>query len=67
MMCKLPNQWDPPCRFSTKQTRPGDRDWPDPLELMDGHWAPDGTSLAVTDACGQLHIYGTADVAQYAR
>ena len=26
--------------------------------MLDGHWAPDGQSLAVSDVAGQVHIYG---------
>lgn len=26
--------------------------------MLDGHFSPDGQSLAVTDVAGQVHIYG---------
>ena len=30
----------------------------DAIQTLDGHFSPDGHSLAVTDVAGQLHIYG---------
>ncbi|GIM13074.1 hypothetical protein Vretimale_16295, partial [Volvox reticuliferus] len=44
--------------FSTQDTFPGRGRWTDPLQLVDGHFAPDGAQLAVTDTAGQLHLYG---------
>lgn len=46
--------------FSTADTRPDGRPWPEPIQLVDGHWAPDGTGLAVADVAGQWHFYSTA-------
>ncbi|KAK9840988.1 hypothetical protein WJX81_004207 [Elliptochloris bilobata] len=43
--------------FYTVDTRPDGRAWPEPVQLVDGHWAPDGTSLAVADVAGQWHLY----------
>ena len=45
------------CRFSTQDTRPvGDR-WCDPIQLVDGHWSADGSSVVVADVAGQWHLY----------
>jgi len=46
------------CSFSTQDTCPGGRPWVDAIQMVDGHFSPDGASLAVTDVAGQLHIYG---------
>jgi WD40 repeat protein len=35
-------------RFSSRQTRPDGRSWPDLLPFADGHFAPDGASISVT-------------------
>ena len=61
------NGGDVSCSFSTESTRPGEEDWPDPLHLMDGHWTPDGSRIVVTDASGQLHIYGTGSSSSFDR
>ncbi|KAK9829398.1 hypothetical protein WJX72_005590 [[Myrmecia] bisecta] len=55
--------------FSTCDTCPGGGRWVDPIQLVDGHWAPDGSSLAVSDVAGQWHLYGvgSGDLAQWAR
>ncbi|GLC33664.1 hypothetical protein PLESTM_000098000 [Pleodorina starrii] len=45
--------------FSTQDTFPGRGRWTDPLQLVDGHFSPDGSQLAVTDTAGQLHLYGS--------
>ena len=44
----------------SKDTRPGSRAWPDELPFVDGFIAADGNSFALSDAAGQLHIYGYA-------
>ncbi|KAL4448446.1 hypothetical protein ABPG75_005665 [Micractinium tetrahymenae] len=44
-------------RFSSRQTRPDGRSWPDLIPLSDGHFSPDGRSITVTDVAGQLHHY----------
>ncbi|GFR48989.1 hypothetical protein Agub_g11008, partial [Astrephomene gubernaculifera] len=44
--------------FSTQDTFPGRGRWTDPMQLVDGHFSPDGAQLAVTDTAGQLHVYG---------
>jgi hypothetical protein len=46
--------------FSTSDTYPGRGRWArtEPLAVLEGAWAPDGDSLFVTDAAGQLHVYG---------
>ena len=31
--------------------------WPDPVPIVDGHWAPDGTAFAVSDVAGQWHSF----------
>jgi hypothetical protein len=41
----------------SRATRPDGRSWPDPLRLVDGQFSPDGTSAALTDDGGQLHLY----------
>ncbi|KAK9840987.1 hypothetical protein WJX81_004207 [Elliptochloris bilobata] len=46
--------------FYTVDTRPDGRAWPEPVQLVDGHWAPDGTSLAVADVAGQWHLYSAS-------
>ena len=61
--CMLLQQWSSDsgfhmCSFSTKDTRPSPGVWPEAVELADGHWSWDGTSLVVTDVAGQLHFYG---------
>ncbi len=33
----------------------------DDLELVDGQWAPDGSSLVVSDMYGRFSFYGTSD------
>ena len=55
--------------FSTADTCPvrGGR-WSDPLQVVDGHFSPDGTSLVVSDVAGQVggqagkqtHVRGTS-------
>jgi hypothetical protein len=45
-------------RFSTQDTRPVEGRWCDALQVVDGHWAPDGCSLALADVAGQWHLYG---------
>ncbi len=34
----------------------GDR-WCDPIQLVDGHWSADGSSVVVADVAGQWHLY----------
>ncbi|KAL0024726.1 hypothetical protein WJX77_011758 [Trebouxia sp. C0004] len=44
--------------FSTKDTRPDVHgSWTDHIQLVDGHWSPDGSSLVVSDVAGQWHMY----------
>jgi hypothetical protein len=40
--------------FSTQNTCPGGRRWVEPIPLLDGHFAPDGSGFAVTDVAGQV-------------
>lgn len=47
-----------PDRFSSKDTRPGEDAWVDVIQLVDGHWTPNGEGLVVSDVAGQLHLYG---------
>eukprot|EP00884_Botryococcus_braunii_P018016 jgi/Botrbrau1/4899/Bobra.118_1s0013.1 len=56
-------------RFSAKDTRPGDDPWANVIQLVDGHWTPDGEGLAVSDVAGQFHLYGlgSAELMAYAR
>ncbi|PSC70372.1 WD40 YVTN repeat-like-containing domain,Bromodomain isoform [Micractinium conductrix] len=44
-------------RFTSRQTRPDGRSWPDLLPLSDGHFSPDGASITVSDVAGQMHQY----------
>jgi hypothetical protein len=44
-------------RFSSRQTRPDGRSWPDVLPFADGHFSPDGRTITVADVAGQLHHY----------
>jgi hypothetical protein len=44
-------------KFSSRHTRPDGRSWPDAIPFADGHWAPDGASITVTDVAGQLHRF----------
>ena len=44
-------------RFSTQDTRPMGGRWCDPLQLVDGHWSRDGSSIVVADVAGQWHLY----------
>ena len=46
------------CSFSTQHTCPGGRRWVDPIPLLDGHFAPDGSGFAVTDVAGQARHPG---------
>ncbi len=41
----------------------------DVIQLVDGHWAPNGDGVVLSDVAGQLHIYGTGsqDLMAYAR
>ena len=48
------------CSFSTADTRPDGRAWPEPVQLVDGHWVPDGTGFAVADVAGQWHLYSAS-------
>ena len=43
--------------------------WTDHIQLVDGHWSPDGSSLVVSDVAGQWHAYsiGAPDTVKYAR
>jgi len=50
--------------FSTADTRPDGRVWPEAIQLVDGHWAPDGTALAVADVAGQWHLYAATGAAE---
>ena len=45
------------CRFSTQDTRPRGGRWCDALQLVDGHWSCDGSSIVVADVAGQWHLY----------
>jgi WD40 repeat protein len=56
-------------RFSTSETYPGRGRWArtEPLAALEGAWAPDGDSLFVTDAAGQLHIYGLSSATTRSR
>ena len=31
--------------------------WCDALQLVDGHWSRDGSSIVVADVAGQWHLY----------
>jgi hypothetical protein len=50
--------------FTTADTRPDGRVWPEPIQLVDGHWAPDGAALAVADVAGQWHLYAASGAAE---
>ncbi len=41
----------------------------DVLQLVDGHWTPNGEGLVVSDVAGQFHLYGvgSAESMAYAR
>lgn len=41
----------------------------DVIQLVDGHWTPNGEGLVVSDVAGQFHLYGvgTAELMAYAR
>lgn len=43
--------------------------WTDHIQLVDGHWSPDGSSLVVSDVAGQWHAYsvGAPDTVKHAR
>ncbi|KAK9831147.1 hypothetical protein WJX74_004971 [Apatococcus lobatus] len=45
--------------FSTKATKPDGTSWVDPIQVADGHWAPDGQGIAVSDVAGQWHLFQT--------
>ena len=32
--------------------------WADAIQIVDGHWSPDGGSLVVADVAGQWSLYG---------
>ena len=51
------------CRFSTQDTRPVEGRWCDPLQLVDGHWSHDGSSIIVADVAGQWHLYSMGQFA----
>ncbi|KAL0034434.1 hypothetical protein WJX79_002167 [Trebouxia sp. C0005] len=56
--------------FSTKDTRPDVHgSWTDHIQLVDGHWSPDGSSLVVSDVAGQWHMYsvGAPTMVKHAR
>ena len=42
--------------------------WTDHIQLVDGHWSPDGSSLVVSDVAGQWHAYslGAPDMVKHA-
>ncbi|KAK9864164.1 hypothetical protein WJX84_009425 [Apatococcus fuscideae] len=44
--------------FSTKATKPDGTSWVDAIQVADGHWAPDGQGIAVSDVAGQWHLFG---------
>ena len=46
------------CSFSTKATKPDGTSWVDAIQVADGHWAPDGQGIAVSDVAGQWHLFG---------
>ena len=46
--------------FSTADTRPDGRAWPEAVQLVDGHWTPDGAGFAVADVAGQWHLYAAS-------
>ena len=59
-----------PRSFSTKGTRPDVHgSWTDHIQLVDGHWSPDGSSLVVSDVAGQWHMYsvGAPTMVKHAR
>ncbi len=43
--------------------------WTDHIQLVDGHWSPDGSSLVVSDVAGQWHMYsvGAPTMVKHAR
>lgn len=47
-------------RFDLAATYPGRGRWTgsQPLAALEGAWLPDGNTLCVTDAAGQVHVYG---------
>ena len=51
----------PLASFSTRDTAPRDAPaWPEPLPVVDGGWAGDGSAFCLTDAAGQLHLFDSA-------
>jgi WD40 repeat protein len=44
--------------LDSKTTRPGGRSWPEGFPFVDGFISRDGIGFGLTDAAGQLHLYG---------
>jgi WD40 repeat protein len=54
--------------LDSRDTRPGEgRAWPDALPFVDGAYSADGSRFALTDAAGQLHVFGAGPPCALAR
>eukprot|EP00798_Chlamydomonas_sp_ICE-L_P031195 gene31195-6342_t len=47
-------------RYATADTMPvPGMSWSDPLQVVDGHFSPDGSTFAISDVAGQFHIFSS--------